>query len=151
MDCYDKEISQTVVSCIISRQNGVPLLELNKDFKDLTGYSIPYLSLGYPTLISYLTEFKNLYFIKNERNEDTVIADSEKSHYIKKLIEKQRPTYKRKRLTCGRESPDMDATYSSIYSTTETNYSRNTDMNNNINHNKRRKSSTYINKQTLVS
>ncbi|XP_011635158.1 uncharacterized protein LOC105425879 isoform X1 [Pogonomyrmex barbatus] len=88
-----EETVALVKSCIISKKGGVSIENLNDEFQNLVGESIPYRRLGFSNLRSFLRTIDGLQITWNEFGEQTLKINDSKISHIDKLICKQKVNY----------------------------------------------------------
>ncbi|XP_068087189.1 uncharacterized protein [Anabrus simplex] len=89
------EVEASVKSCILSRKGGMPLSEINDDYKELVGENIPYTKLGYENLEKYLSSLIGIQIVKNRDGSTVLKVHDDKTAHIAALVDKQKPTSSR--------------------------------------------------------
>ncbi|KAI4492107.1 hypothetical protein M0802_010115 [Mischocyttarus mexicanus] len=86
---YDKVIGN-LRAVLLSSKGGVPINEINQDFKTIIGESIPYRRLGYQSLEAFLKSISGIK-ITNKGGQTYIEAlPNEKSYHLSKLVTRQK-------------------------------------------------------------
>ncbi|KAH0954274.1 hypothetical protein HN011_004449 [Eciton burchellii] len=88
-----EETIALIKSCIISKKSGVPIENLNDEFRNLVGEPIPYRRLGFSNLRAFLRTVKNLRITWNEFGEQALMIKDSKISHLNKLIRKPKVDY----------------------------------------------------------
>ncbi|KYN09041.1 PREDICTED: maternal effect protein oskar-like [Trachymyrmex cornetzi] len=92
-----EETVALIKSCIISKKGGVPITDLNDEFQNLVGESIPYRRLGFSNLRALLQTIDGLETSWNNFGEQTLRINDSKISHIDRLIRKQKMDYSKTR------------------------------------------------------
>ncbi|XP_072752345.1 uncharacterized protein [Anoplolepis gracilipes] len=92
-----EETVALIKSCIISKKGGVSIEDLNGDFQNLVGESIPYQRLGFSSLRAFLRSIDGLQTVWNEFGEQTLKINDPKIAHIDRLIRYQKVDYSKTR------------------------------------------------------
>lgn len=92
-----EETVALIKSCIISKKGGVSIEDINDEFQNLVGESIPYRRLGFSSLRALLRTIKGLEYTWNEFGEQTLRINDSKIAHIDRLIRYQKVDYSKTR------------------------------------------------------
>ncbi|XP_046748030.1 maternal effect protein oskar-like [Diprion similis] len=91
-------VEKMIKSCIVSRKGGVPFREIEGDYRDLVGESIPYAQLGYTSLHSFVRSIQFVDVRTNHFGDSVLFVSDPKVAHIDSLVRKQKnPSHQRKR------------------------------------------------------
>lgn len=74
---YLDEVILLLQVCVKGFHSGVPLNEVNEHFQKISGYNIPYMTLGHPTLKAFFATLPNFYLIEENGIECVIYHGSE--------------------------------------------------------------------------
>ncbi|KAI4484094.1 hypothetical protein M0804_007550 [Polistes exclamans] len=90
---YDKVVTN-LRAVLLSAKGGIPINEINQDFKLIIGENIPYRKLGYQSLETFLKSISGIKII-NKGRQTFVEVSSEKSSHLSKLVSRQKSRKKK--------------------------------------------------------
>uniref|UniRef100_A0A182W7I3 HTH OST-type domain-containing protein n=1 Tax=Anopheles minimus TaxID=112268 RepID=A0A182W7I3_9DIPT len=91
------ELKAIIRSLAISSASGMTLSQLDHDFKNLEGYSIPYQTHGFKSLHSMLKTLTDVVRVNGNDQQSTIHpVTTEKNQHIRSLVEKSKKSKKRK-------------------------------------------------------
>ncbi|KAJ9593752.1 hypothetical protein L9F63_014725, partial [Diploptera punctata] len=82
-----------IKSVVVSRKGGIPLSEINDEFKEYVGHDIPFLEMGYRSLAALLMRVPGLIFERTGHRLILQVHDDKTAH-INKLVNLQEQSNK---------------------------------------------------------
>ncbi|XP_015187922.1 PREDICTED: tudor domain-containing protein 7B-like [Polistes dominula] len=86
---YDKVVGN-LRAVLLSSKGGVPINEINQDFKIIIGESIPYHKLGYQSLEAFLRSISGIKITNKDGKTYVEALPNEKSCHLSKLVSRQK-------------------------------------------------------------
>ncbi|XP_066259945.1 uncharacterized protein [Euwallacea similis] len=108
----EQQIAKIIISIICLYGNdGLPLDEVEDEFLEYCGFSIPWKRFGAESLKSWLITLPYIYLVRNHVRKEVLIEYSPKSGHIKELVVKQKRSHHRQNKFDGlkRKSDAMDS------------------------------------------
>lgn len=92
----EHQIAKILISIICLYGNdGLPLVDVEKEFLNYCGCTIPWKQFGAHNLKSWLITLPHIYIVKNHFEQEVLIEQSPKSMHIKDLVVKQKHAHYR--------------------------------------------------------
>ncbi|XP_076437597.1 uncharacterized protein LOC143276827 [Babylonia areolata] len=83
-------------SVVMSVKEGVPASQFMRDYKEFTGQTIPYKTLGHPTLDSFMKSIPDVVYVKVVHGVETYFAVADKTtQHLQNLIQRQKTNPKK--------------------------------------------------------
>lgn len=86
---YDKVLAN-LRAVLLSSKGGVPINEINQDFKTIIGENIPYRKLGYQSLEAFLKSITDIKIVNKGRQTYVEALPNDKSSHLSKLVSRQK-------------------------------------------------------------
>lgn len=97
MSAQEAEIGALLRSIIcLQGKDGLPLRDVQEEFRVYVGHPIPYEKFGFSTLRDFVATLPDVYIVKDSLDNEVLIEQSKKSAHLKELILKQKKNPKRK-------------------------------------------------------
>ncbi|XP_047115201.1 uncharacterized protein LOC124795287 [Schistocerca piceifrons] len=86
------QVKQMIIACIVSRKGGVPVTEIDNEYRQLVGTKIPYAKYGFPSLEGLIQSIAEIMMVHNTDGSLVLKARDTKTSHIASLVEGQKKT-----------------------------------------------------------